>query len=269
MTPVVLRLVPLAWVVLLAAPPVGAAPLELVATGQFRVYAKGSVVPEARVYRTIDPPAAFLLETPLFDRPVYVTTAPRSARLIDPARCTPDVQDKDVLRLDVSGPQEAFFAVHVEGPRLVMERDGVTLALAPSPPVLGDRTLGELLAQLPEYRRGAARYTPDRRALDTLRAVGEPTEILVFFGSWCPHCERAVPRLIRVLEDIATAPITATFHGVPPESDLPDPEAERYGVTALPLAVIRRHGQELARLSGDHWETPERRLAAVLGPTAR
>jgi len=120
---------------------------------------------------------------------------------------------------------------------------------------------------MPEYRRDATRYTPDPAAIEKLRRLGQPTELLVVFGSWCPHCAQAVPRLVRVLQDMQGAPMTVTFHGVP--HDGKDSLTDDLRITGLPTAIVRRDSKELARMRDDDWDTPERGLAALVTSTAR
>jgi thiol-disulfide isomerase/thioredoxin len=236
--------------------PAHAATMELAATGQFEVQG-------AQIYRSLQPPAAFLVSPSPFGRPVFITTGPLGARLLDPARISRDGADPEVVQVDTSGPQEDFLSVRPEGQNLIVDRDGTTMTLKASPPLLGDRTLDEVIQALPEYRRGAARYTPDPGTLEKLRRVTQPTELVVVFGSWCPHCEQAVPRLVRVLEDVKGAPIGVTFHGVPP-GEARDSVMDDLHITRLPTAIVRRDGKELARMEGDDWAAPERSLAMLV-----
>jgi thiol-disulfide isomerase/thioredoxin len=230
--------------------------VELAATGQFEV--QGS-----EVHRSVEFPLAFLVSPSPFGRPVFITTGPLMARLLAPARITRDAADPEVVRVDTSGPQEDFLSVRADGENLIVSRDGLTMTLKASAPLLGDRTPDELLQALPDYRRAAARYTPDPATLAKLRHVTQPTQLLVVFGSWCPHCAEAVPRLLRVLQEIKGAPISVTFHGVP-HGTTPDPVAEDLHVTGLPTAIVRRDGKELARMEGNQWAEPERTLFALV-----
>jgi thiol-disulfide isomerase/thioredoxin len=239
-----------------------AATIELVATSQF-------VADRATVYRSLEPPVTLLVEPSPFGRPVLVTTGPLGARLLDPARVARDPADPDAMRVDTGGPQEDFLSVRPDGPNLILEREGLTMALMEGPPLLGDHQLDDLLQALPEYRRGAAHYAPDAAALATLRRAKRPTELLVFFGSWCPHCEQAVPRLVRVLEELRGAPITATFHGVPHDARWDDPLIDRLHIVGLPTAIVQRDGKEIARMEGDQWARPEKSLADLLAAPAR
>jgi thiol-disulfide isomerase/thioredoxin len=252
-----IRFVP--FVILLAAAwsPVAGASLELAPTGQFQVK-------DAQVYRTLEPPPRFLVLGSRFGRPVLITTGPIGARLLDPARVRRDDPPAETVHVDTGGPQQDFLTVRVSGENLVVERDGTTMTLAAAPPILGDKTLDEMLAAMPDYRRAAARYRPDAAALDRLRRAKQPAEVLVFFGSWCSHCEQVIPRLVRVLQDTRGAPLQVVFHGVPAPGGATDPMADDLGVRGLPTAIVRRDGKEVARLVGEDWGTPETALANMV-----
>ena len=168
--------------------------------------------------------------------------------------------------LDRSGVSYTIIS-EKDGSNLILERDGRTMTLKASPPLLGDRSLDELIAALPEYRRDATRYTPDPAAIEKLRNLRQPTELLVFFGSWCPHCAQTIPRLVRVLQDVQGAPMTVTFHGLPHEGN--DRLADDLGITGLPTAIVRRDSKELPRMRDDGWDAPEKALAALVTSTAR
>ena len=237
-----------------------AAILELTPSSQFAV--QGSTI-----YRSVELPPSFLVDPSPFGRPVLIRSGGPTARLLDPQRITRDAADPDVVRIDTSGPQQDFLSVRLDGSDLVLERDGRKMTLKASPPLLGDRSLDELSAAMPEYRRDATRYTPDPAAIEKLRHLKQPTELLVVFGSWCPHCAQVVPRLIRVLQDVQGAPMTVTFHGVPHDGE--DPLTDDLRITRLPTAIVRRDNKELGRLEADAWNVPERGLAALVTSTGR
>ncbi|MCW5893930.1 MAG: thioredoxin family protein [bacterium] len=240
-----------------------AATVDVAATGQLQAATKGPGAPEAKVYRSLDAPVAFLVTGSVFGRPVWVTTAPTSARLLDPARVTPSPSDAETMRVDTGGPQQDFLGVRFSGPDLVLDRDGVALTLTQAPPILGERTGAELLAALPEYRRNAARYEPDAASVAVLRRATQPLELLVFFGSWCSHCEEMVPRLLKVMQEAQGTGLTVRFHGVPADG-APDKVADAMGVRALPTGVLRRDGKEVARMDVDDWEHPDKSLARLV-----
>jgi thiol-disulfide isomerase/thioredoxin len=240
-----------------------AATVDVAPTGQLRAETKGPGGPSARVYRSLDAPPAFLVMDSVYGRPVYVTTGPTSARLIAADRVTPSPADPEMLRIDTGGPQQDFLAVRFSGPNLILDRDGLTLTLAQAPPILGERSGDQLLEALPEYRRNAARYHPDKAAVDILRRSTQPVEFLVFFGSWCSHCEEMVPRLLKVMQEAQGTGITVRFHGVPADG-APDKLADQMGVRSLPTGVLRKGDKEVGRFDVDDWETPEKSLVRLV-----
>jgi len=242
---------------LAAGSPAAGGMIELAPTGQFQVQ-------DAQVYRSLEPPPRFLVVGSRFGRPVLITTGPIGARLLDPARVQRDAPPAETVRVDPGGPQQDFLTVRMSGENLVLERDGTSVTLTASPPILGDKTLDEVLAAMPDYRRSAVRYTPDAAALDRIRRAKQPAEVLVFFGSWCSHCEQLIPRLVRVLQDSRGAPLQVVFRGVPPPGGGRDPMAEALGVSGLPTGIVRRDGKEVARIEGAEWEAPETALARVV-----
>lgn len=245
-----------------------AATVDVAPTGQLRAETKGPGAPTARVYKSLDAPPKFLVMDSVYGRPVYVTTGPTSARLLDAERVTKSPTDPDMLRIDTAGPQQDFLVVNFSGPNLVLDRNGVTMTLTQAPPILGEHSATDLLAALPEYRRNAARYQPDKAAVDVLRRSTQPVEFLVFFGSWCSHCEEMVPRLLKVMQEAQGTGVTVRYHGVPADG-APDPLADKMGVRALPTGVLRRGNQEVGRFDVDDWETPEKSLVRLVASSPR
>jgi len=239
----------------------GAATVDFATTGQFEVQG-------AQLYRSVELPVAFVVLGSKLGRPVLISTGPVTARLLDPARVTKDPADATRVRVDTGGTQGDTLVTKVDGSGILVDRDGITLKLTASPPVLGDHTLDQVLQAMPEYRRSAARYTPDTAALDAIRRAKQPTELFVVFGSWCSHCEQLIPRLVRVLQDSQGAPLTVTFHGVPADG-AKDQVADDLRVSGLPTAIVRRDGKELARIEHEAWEAPEKTLAALVAVPAR
>jgi thiol-disulfide isomerase/thioredoxin len=240
-----------------------AAPITLTTTGQFQVQWKGAIEPGARIFRSSAPPTVLLVTTAAFSRPIYITIGPTSARLIDSARVVPDPANPEIVRVDPSGPVENLLGLRPDGANLTLDRDGISITLVPSPPVLGDRTLDELVQALPDYRRDAAAYTPQGATVDKLRQLEQPAELVVYFGSWCSHCAQLVPKMIRILQDAKAPQLRVRFHGLPPNGER-DPEADAERIDALPTAIVRRGGKEIGRMVEAAWDTPESSLLNLL-----
>ena len=128
--------------------------------------------------------------------------------------------------------------------------EGKTVRILPRPPLLGDRTLGELLEHSPGYRAGMDAFQPNPAAMTALREAG-PVRVRVFFGSWCGVCKRVLPNLLEVNAGLEGSNIAFDYYGLDaPPGGWEDPEVKGNGVTGLPMAIIYRDGEEVGRFGG-------------------
>ena len=150
--------------------------------------------------------------------------------------------------------------------------EGRTFRLLPRPPLLGDRTLGELLEHSPGYRAGMDAFQPNPTAMTALREAA-PARVRVFFGSWCGVCKRVLPNLLKVNAGLEGSNIAFDYYGLDsPPAGWEDPEVKGNGVTGLPTAIVYRDGQEVGRFGGaNDFARPAQVLQSLLaGPqTAR
>ncbi len=128
--------------------------------------------------------------------------------------------------------------------------EGRTVRILPRPPLLGDRSLGELLEHSPGYRAGMDVFQPNAAAMTALREAG-PARVRVFFGSWCGVCKRVLPNLLEVNAGLKGSNIAFDYYGLDsPPAGWEDPEVKGNGVTGLPMAIIYRDGEEVGRFGG-------------------
>jgi thiol-disulfide isomerase/thioredoxin len=195
--------------------------------------------------------------------PVYVASGEKTATVLDATRVQPSPDDPDAILVDVDGAA-AGVPLTIDGLELRFAVAGKSVVLESRPPKLtGDLTAEQLLAAIPEYRRNAKTYTPGKGDLRLLATITEPAEIDVFFGTWCPHCEQSVPRLIKVAQELNSPALTFRYHGLS-ERFADDPLARQYQITAVPVGLVKRGDKVLARIEGPSWTRPEAALSAVL-----
>ncbi len=128
--------------------------------------------------------------------------------------------------------------------------EGKTVRILPRPPLLGDRSLGELLEHSPGYRAGMDAFQPNAAAMTALHEAG-PVRVRVFFGSWCGVCKRVLPNLLEVNAGLEGSNIAFDYYGLDaPPGGWEDPEVKGNGVTGLPMAIIYRDGEEVGRFGG-------------------
>lgn len=133
------------------------------------------------------------------------------------------------------------------------------------PPIVGTTTVEEIFKHNPIYKRGREEYVPKASAVSALKAVQERTTIEVWFGSWCPHCQRVVPRFMKTIQAAGNPSLDVVYEGVPREFGNYDPAVKKQ-VAALPTFIFLRNGKEFARMGGPTGvEVVEDEMARILG----
>ena len=222
----------------------------------------GTIDDKARVYMGLGVPRAVVL-SPVLGAPVYVVSGDKKVMVLDPARVQPSSDDPDAVLVDAEGATGGV-PLTVDGLDLRFAVAGKPVVLEARPQVLtGELTTEELLAAIPEYRRNAKTYVPGKGDLRLLATIAEPAKIDVFFGTWCPHCEQNVPRMIKVARELNSPALTFRYHGLS-ERFADDPVARQYQITGVPVALVTRGDKVLARIEGPSWQRPEAALSAVL-----
>lgn len=238
-----------------------AEPVKLLATGRYQLRLAETLDPTAQVFRAEKLPLVLVISEGL-SGPWLIAGGERTATPLDPATLSRS-EDGQELTIDPAQKAGTALAAAVEaGGILRFQVAGKRVALEPADPLLGEVARESILA-MPEWRRNAALYHPTLGDLRLLETAAVPTEVEVFFGSWCPHCEKYVPRLLTVSQQLKTLNIRFKFHGVPHKFD-DDPEARLNKVVALPTALIRQGGKVVARIEELSWEHPEGSLTAAL-----
>jgi len=133
------------------------------------------------------------------------------------------------------------------------------------PPLEGTTNVEEIFKHNPIYKRGMEEYVPNSSSVAALKAVHQKATIEVWFGSWCPHCQRVVPRFMKAIQAAGNPNLDVTYHGVPREFGNYDPAVKKQ-VAALPTFIFLRNGKEFARMGGSSGvDVVEDEMARILG----
>lgn len=148
---------------------------------------------------------------------------------------------------------------------IVLPIEGRDVKILPRPPLIGDRTLGELLEHSPGYRAGMDAFQPNAAAMAAIRDT-EPARVRVFFGSWCGVCKQVLPNLLQVNAGLEGTQVTFEYYGLAsPPAGWEDPEVTGNEITGLPTAIIYRDGREIGRFGGaNDFAQPARVLQTLL-----
>lgn len=145
---------------------------------------------------------------------------------------------------------------------------GRGVKLKQRPYTLGPQTGPALLSSSPVYQRTAKSYNPDLGILKRLKEQKEPVRVLTFFGSWCPHCRRHLPLLLKVEEGLAGSRFKFDYYGLPTPFGN-DAEAKKYGITGVPTAILFVGDKEVGRIPATQWSNPEVALDLQLNGPGR
>lgn len=149
---------------------------------------------------------------------------------------------------------------------LSFQWDETPIVVEPVPPLIGPVERERIFAVKPTYETAAEKYEPAPEAVAALREVETPTEIRVFFGTWCHSCKEFVPPLIGILDAAGSDRFTAHFIGVDEDLTEPADEIERSYVSTTPTIVVLQNGREIGRIENEPLESIEVDLVAILNP---
>lgn len=245
----------------LAQPPADALLRDFKPTGDFVLEVEGQKAEGAEIYQS-ERIAAILVVTSKLPAPALLQ--PRAGTvetvsLMSLAR-RPD-GTIDVLA-DADLAPAGRFSLEDENVRFSV--GGKNAVLKPKPHLLGLHDAEDLLADKPEYARGARGYRPYEPSVEALKAIDKPVRVRVYFGSWCPACANWVPPLLKVVEQLEGSNVEFEFYGLP-QGFQGEPAAEADDVHGVPTAIVWVGGKEVGRLANaEAWKLPESTLVEIL-----
>ncbi|REJ82585.1 MAG: thioredoxin [Acidobacteria bacterium] len=151
----------------------------------------------------------------------------------------------------------------IAGTEILWTAEGKQYRLRERPPLVGLVDSGDLKEYSRSYATGAASYEPADATIAKLRDEKRKVHLRVYFGSWCPFCQRYLPKIVKVDEQVGDA-VQIDYYGLPRDINS-DEVARQMKVQSVPTAVLFVDGKEKGRFDRDDWENPERGLARLLG----
>lgn len=233
--------------------------------GDLLLVVAGKEVPGAEILLS-DTARSYLVISPDLPAPVLVNAAAATVETVDPAQITRQFDGSADLQADATLTSQGKY--EVQDTAIAFDVQGRPVVLKPRPWLLGKHTGAELLAANAGYRRTAKVYTPDAGILKRLKNQKQPVRVLTFFGSWCPHCKRNVPLLLRVEEALAGSKFQFEYYGLPRPFD-GDAEAKKHDVHSVPTAILFAGNEEVGRIPSTQWSNPEIALDLQLNGPGR
>jgi thiol-disulfide isomerase/thioredoxin len=164
--------------------------------------------------------------------------------------------------LDVAQGKDGGKLAKLAG-EVTFDAGGANWAIRPAPPLVGAITLEALRKAKPDYVRLAGKYKPDPGAVKSI-ASARDARIVIFFGSWCHLCKKAVPQLLQTVEAAKNPGLALEFYGVTEDHQEPKDSIAKYSISTTPTFIIIRGGKEVGRITEEPDVSVEKDLALIL-----
>jgi thiol-disulfide isomerase/thioredoxin len=233
---------------------------EFLPTGKYVVYINGDLDREAEILYSQRAAAILVLESD-FGAPFLIQPRTRSVDRLPKEDLLPQEDGSLDLSEDVDLARLGTFQL-VAGDVVISFAD-LKARLKPNPPLLGPHARAEVLRHSPEYARDP--FKVDAGLVEKMRGARQDVEVRLFFGSWCPVCQRYMGRVLRIDEALAGSKVSFVYYGLPqPPGAWQEAEFVRNKIERLPTAIVTSGGREIGRLSGFDWDRPEPALAGIV-----
>jgi thiol-disulfide isomerase/thioredoxin len=252
--------------VALAAPPSSAAQDASLLKGfqptkEYELEVDGAVDAAAEVYFQQRLPGYLVLPSK-HTTPFLLVPRSRDVRAVHVMKITR--QATGALDLAPDALWKSLGQFDLDGTDLVFATDGKRFVLRQKPDLLGLKQAVDLEKYDDSYRELAVKYLPTADALRVLGAERRDVKVRVYFGSWCPFCQQYLPRMVRLVHDLASSKVAIDFYGLPRDFSQ-DQVTRTMNIRSVPTAVVMVDGREAGRIQGDDWRAPEKALQRILG----
>ncbi len=128
--------------------------------------------------------------------------------------------------------------------------------------LFGKTSEKQVFFDYPAWEKLKTQYKPLKAVEDSLRAYKKPTQVLVFFGTWCGDSRRNVPRFLKSIEENKN--IKLDFYAVDRELKLESDLAEKYNIKRVPTFIVLQNGAEIGRIVEHPIKSIEQDLLGIL-----
>ena len=230
-------------------------------TSTYLVEVDGAQIPKAELF--LGEPGMIVLGCSLHF-PVLICPTDQTIRYIPQENVIRDNEGNVNMK---GTPTDPISSYQSQGGQFLFQVEGRKVRLIPRPALTGPQTLDKIIEHVPDYDTRIKYYTPNQKAVDYLAKYSRKTEVQIFFGSWCSHCETWVPRLVKSLQSANNPALQMQFEALPKNFNVVA-SAKAKGVTGVPTIILVQDGREIGRLNAPQDGTIEEALVKVLQTNA-
>ncbi len=129
--------------------------------------------------------------------------------------------------------------------------------------LVGEVSLGILLAHSPVYKLLRDTYKPNPGDINKLKRLKKKTDVVCLFATWCPTCKLTVPRFLKIMQLINKGTYNIRYIGIAMGGSEPAHFLDKYGHD-YPAFIFFRKGKEIGRITGNPVQSMEREMYDIL-----
>lgn len=107
-------------------------------------------------------------------------------------------------------------------------------------------------------------YQPDEAVILQLRKFPHAATIVVFLGTWCPDCQRQVPRFLKIMEQTGNSNLGYSLIGLDRTKRDLEGLAEKNQIEFVPTFIVFQGDKELGRIVENPMVSIEQDLLDIL-----
>ena len=197
--------------------------------------------------------AAVLVIAPQLPYPIAIVPRNKTVQKLDAAELEDAPRGALVLRSKGENTAVTTFDLVDEKP--VFDLAGKKVRFLDKPPLLGPRSIGEIVAYDPSYAYKAATAEPNLAYMDVLESWPEDVRVTIFFSTECQVCRELLPGILKTIGEIDNPRFEFEFHGLPLAAAT-DPVGRELGIDDFPTGIVYSGGKEVGRAGGHSWRMP-------------
>ena len=118
--------------------------------------------------------------------------------------------------------------------------------------------------EYPWFPSGMENYAPSDSIIKLISPKLKDIEITIFMGTWCSDTQLNLPQFYKVLK-IAKYPLQKIeLIGVDRDKISTTNQETKYGISAIPVFIIKKKGVEIGRITESFQNSPELDLFELL-----
>lgn len=141
---------------------------------------------------------------------------------------------------------------------------GKKISVVPRQHLVGEASVDEITNHTIAYKQLMNNYEPNRDAIEFLSNYDKAVTITIAFGTWCPHCKKLVPTLMKSISECNNSNLDCTYLGINKQFSQPAEFLKNNAIKKIPTVIVQRGGLEIGRITGTPVVSMEVDLVAIL-----